>query len=556
MVAWPAQTAQFQLFQKPTVFVMSDAPSSSGMTKAGTGAKLEDSNIANYGSKEHKDAKLAAAQSEPAWEGCGQKPGIEMWRIEKFKVVKKEKEDHGKFYNGDSYIVLHTYKPDPAEAKLLYNVHFWLGSKSTQDEMGTAAYKTVELDDLLGDLPVQFREVEGHESDEFLAAHGGKIVIMEGGIDSGFRHVKPEEYTPRLMWIKGTGKKVRVSQVENKIENLNNGDTFLLDNGLDLVVWNGPKAAIAEKLKAREICEEMQADRNGKPKMRVLDGCEDDAVFWPILGGTEKAPAASELKDPTPDKVEVNNRTILYELSDKTGKLVKTKICEKDAKIEMLHSDEVFILDVGLTVYTWIGKGASKAERSKGIQYAMDYLDEAKLPLYTPIIRVIEGHETESFKKYFDDPSKKVKPNFTIKPGTSATNFSVRSGNQSPINEDQDWAIWDMEFKSLVKVGNGIEELKAELKEDGVCFVWVRIKVENVGNAGPGIVNEANLVLHWKGKKSKMMEQVKSNGVKLKVEKACPMHKGTLEVTGVKHLTKEVIFDRWKPGSGSKVIQD
>ena len=43
----------------------------------------------------------------------------------------------GKFFNGDSFIVLHTRSAGDEEdaAKLAWDIYFWLGSESTQDEV-------------------------------------------------------------------------------------------------------------------------------------------------------------------------------------------------------------------------------------------------------------------------------------------------------------------------------------------------------------------------------------------------------------------------------------
>jgi hypothetical protein len=361
--------------------------------------KLEDSNISGYGSKDHKDLKLAAAQSEKAWAGCGKKPGVEVWRIEKFQVVpKNEPELFGKFFGGDCYIILHTYKAKDIEGKevekLLYNVHFWLGAECSQDEQGVAAYKTVELDDLLGDLPVQYREVQGYESKEFLDLFGGQIIVMKGGIESGFNHVKPAEYKPRLLHMKGQ-KQVRVTEVPLAVKSLNNGDVFILDAGLEIYQWNGKTAGLAEKNKAKDIVQNLKKDRNGKPKAQILDDLEDCEAFWKILGGK---PAPGVIAAATSDDIKIEKCKNLFKLSDESGALKKTKIAEGSVKKSQLESKDVFILDVGHTVWVWIGKGASKAERAKGIEFGTKHLKEAGRPDHTPVSRVMDGAEPKAFK--------------------------------------------------------------------------------------------------------------------------------------------------------------
>jgi gelsolin len=180
--------------------------------------------------------------------------------------------------------VLLTYKVEDA---LRWDIHFWLGEFTTLDEAGTAAYKTVELDDHLNGTPVEHREVQGSESDKFLH-YFNHFIVLKGGIETGFHHVEAEDFRKRLLHVKGTTKNVVVREVTAHSSSLNRGDVFILDKGRKVFQWVGPKAGIAEKAKAAQFARALGDERGGKVEIQVLgehDNDEHAKEFWDFLGG-------------------------------------------------------------------------------------------------------------------------------------------------------------------------------------------------------------------------------------------------------------------------------
>ncbi|KAI7753960.1 hypothetical protein M8C21_029092, partial [Ambrosia artemisiifolia] len=80
---------------------------------------------------------------------------------------------------------------------LRHDIHYWLGKDTSQDEAGAAAIKTIELDAALGGRAVQYREVQGHETERFLSYFKPCIIPQSGGVASGFNHAKPVEHKIR-----------------------------------------------------------------------------------------------------------------------------------------------------------------------------------------------------------------------------------------------------------------------------------------------------------------------------------------------------------------------
>ncbi|CAE7283409.1 sevA [Symbiodinium natans] len=235
-----------------------------------------DSNVGAIGGDEDKAVRKLAAAKEPAWEGAGTKPGIQVWRIEHFHVVPVETSLHGQFHKGDSYIVLHTEEVD---GKLMRTIFFYIGTESSTDEKGTAAYKTVELDDYFQGEPKQVREEMGKESPAFAALFSGSLKYLDGGVDSGFKHVVPEGHDTKLFQVRKVKGKTTVLQVPTKKEMVNDSDSFVLDAPGKIYVYDGPQASPFEKQAANRHAEHLESMRSGHAQATH----DIDDTFWTLL---------------------------------------------------------------------------------------------------------------------------------------------------------------------------------------------------------------------------------------------------------------------------------
>ncbi|KAF9187502.1 hypothetical protein BGZ51_001116 [Haplosporangium sp. Z 767] len=360
--------------------------------------KLEETNLAEFGSQLEKDHRKEEGSLEQAWgkdTGVGSRTGLWVWRIEQFQVKPVPKDQVGQFYSGDSYIILNTYQKEDSDV-LLHDVHFWLGEETSQDEAGTAAYKTVELDDYLDGKPVQHREVQGHESKQLLS-YFKTFSILNGGVKSGFNHWKEPEYTPRLLMVKSTkipgSHRSTVVVKEVSKNDINTGDVFILDTGKVLYQWNGKQSSGIEKVKAAEYAHGIEADRAGAVNVETFDeGERDQRLFWNALGGeVEVKPAEAAIEEPEYVKK-------LYRLSNAEGSVEFThEASGPKVNKDLLDSNDVFILDVQHEVFVWVGSNANKEEHRLGLQYAQEYLKKEGLPSHTPISKILEDGDHTMF---------------------------------------------------------------------------------------------------------------------------------------------------------------
>ncbi|KAJ8502678.1 hypothetical protein ONZ45_g11530 [Pleurotus djamor] len=366
-----------------------------------TAYNIEDSNIALLGSDIEKRVREHSGSEELAWEIAGSEPGLMIWRIESFQVVEWPKARYGTFYDGDSYIVLHTYKKNPETDALSYDLHFWLGRDTSQDEAGTAAYKTVELDDYLGGRPVQYREIQGSESERFLS-YFARFVCLHGGIDTGFHQVvapPPLDILKLYMFSLSSApaRSVVIREIPVEAGSLVNHDVFVLDKGQKVLQLNTLASSGIERFKAAEFVRSIADERNGECEVIVYEEGASGASLFLAEFGIESNKIPLEATKDVPSRTQS-----MVKISDSSGRLTFEAVAPS---FKSLTSDDAYIFDDSSSstfpaVFIWLGEFSSPKERKFALQHAQAYINskgQGRKAASVPIIRMREGAEMAEF---------------------------------------------------------------------------------------------------------------------------------------------------------------
>jgi hypothetical protein len=172
------------------------------------------------------------------------------------------------------------------------------------------------------------------------------------------------------------------------------GDCYLVDAGLKIYIWVGPKSSVDEKFLAAAEAVFKDTARKGHADIDHIDGGEEPKEFKALFDDFKLTDEDTEgiLK-------KVHLETHEYKLWRVHHEGDETYFAEVPLKRESLKSDDVFVLDTWDDIFVWRGKKASAREKFDGTLIARRY--DAERVGVQEIELIEEGSEPAEFLDAF-----------------------------------------------------------------------------------------------------------------------------------------------------------
>ncbi|XP_037955141.1 protein flightless-1 [Teleopsis dalmanni] len=332
----------------------------------------------------------------------GQLPGLTIWEIENFLPNKIEEVAHGKFYEGDCYIILKTCYVDLGQ--LSWEIYFWIGNEATLDKRACAAIHAVNLRNYLGARCRTIREEQNDESEEFLALFDTEVTYIEGGrTATGFYTIEELLYNTRLYRVHAAGSSIHLEPVAVDFNSLDPRFAFVLDCGVKIYIWLGRCSKNTLNSKARLMSEKInKTERKNKCEIIVEMQGDESESFWLDLGCDISVAGTVKISQHVANTF-VPTTARLYQVQLGMGylELPQVEIPQQKLVHTLLNSKNVYILDCFADLFVWFGKKSTRLVRAAALKLSRELFTMIIRPEYALVTRVQEGTETQIFKSKF-----------------------------------------------------------------------------------------------------------------------------------------------------------
>jgi len=172
------------------------------------------------------------------------------------------------------------------------------------------------------------------------------------------------------------------------------GDCYLVDSGMKIYLWIGPKSSADEKFLTAASAVMRDTAREGKADIDRIEGGNEPEEFKALFDDFQLTDEDTEglLK-------KIHLETHEYKLWRVHRAGDETFFAEVPVNKDSLKTDDVFILDTWDDIFVWRGKGASSREKFDGTILARRY--DAERAGVQDIELIEEGDEPEEFLKAF-----------------------------------------------------------------------------------------------------------------------------------------------------------
>lgn len=285
----------------------------------------------------------------------GQYEGLTVYEIENFLPNEVDDALHGKFYEGDCYIILKTSIDD--KDNFDYEIFYWIGTEASLDKKACAAIHAVNLRNYLGARCRTVREEQADESPEFLSLFPQEIEYVAGGRTAcGFFTVEEADVVKRMYRLHELPNKLRqlyIEPVELSSKSLDSRFVFLVDAGTRIYIWYGSRAKNTMKQKARLLAEKIsKEERKNKSELLFCSQGTEENEFWDQLLIPDDEIVAQVTDHLDPDEFEPC-RPILYQVVLGVGFLELPQIQYKKLVPTLLETKCVYILDTTTDLFIW-----------------------------------------------------------------------------------------------------------------------------------------------------------------------------------------------------------